>query len=353
MSTTKKQVKGFTLIELIVVMAIFGIILASAMALIQPSSKVMQNSQNMENGSAVVSNIANYIENEISSVEYLSVINSAPSSDDSTTRANYVEEYIKSYYEGALKSGSEIGGSLSYATGDIHVLTIDNNDNGKITRYTYKDVSFNPSNFNIGTPEVETLNKAYYDEYIFKIKSGLYEDDADFAGAPEDYNELLQNISSKNTQFTIKAIKKYHCPNCGADVEHDFNVSACPSCGRRISGRGGSFLYNASMSLVNIYNRSTAGVANRYYVVSDEYDETEDAVKQKIVDITSTKCVRNGTKHTTDNNGTPADDSGDTFVTLNGRSYGSVMLGTKVYYSAGDESGYTFIDSFGSEIDTN
>jgi hypothetical protein len=27
-----------------------------------------------------------------------------------------------------LKSGSEIGGSLSYATGDIHVLTIDNND---------------------------------------------------------------------------------------------------------------------------------------------------------------------------------------------------------------------------------
>ena len=57
-----KRVKGFTLIELIVVLAIFSVIMFGAMSLMTPASKIMTNTENMENGSAAVSSISKYLE---------------------------------------------------------------------------------------------------------------------------------------------------------------------------------------------------------------------------------------------------------------------------------------------------
>ena len=56
------KVKGFTLIELIIVMAVFGLLLFGVMQLIDPVSKVMKQSAIQENNAASVNNMKEYLE---------------------------------------------------------------------------------------------------------------------------------------------------------------------------------------------------------------------------------------------------------------------------------------------------
>ncbi len=346
MNTMKKQVKGFTLIELIVVMAIFGTILASAMALIQPSSKVLSNAQNQESGNAAVSNISSFLENELSSVEYLSVINDAAS----TPNTGYIEEYVKSYYEGVLKAGSTVD-HREYGEGDIHMMVVNNNDNGRITRYTYH-VSFTPGDFDITLKDTQEVNKAYYNDYYFTIRAGLYENEDDFEDGEETYQTLLNSITSKNTQFTIRTVVKCKCPSCGHEFPLNYGVDHCPSCGQHITKKGGSFLSTAAMSLVNIYNRSTSGVSGRYYVVNEAIVNNageEPGIVKSIMDITNPAMTKKGTSQEVEHlNGAK-----ETLTSNSDRQAGYVMLGTKVYYAGENTNGYTFIYSYGSEIKTS
>jgi prepilin-type N-terminal cleavage/methylation domain-containing protein len=52
----KKKIKGFTLIELIIVMAIFGAIMAAAVGLMSPVSKVFRNTAQYEQTRAAIDN---------------------------------------------------------------------------------------------------------------------------------------------------------------------------------------------------------------------------------------------------------------------------------------------------------
>ena len=55
--------KGFTLIELIIVLAIFGIILSVVMSLLDPTSKIMKKASTRERTAAYADNISEYITN--------------------------------------------------------------------------------------------------------------------------------------------------------------------------------------------------------------------------------------------------------------------------------------------------
>ena len=57
----KKNLKGFTLVELIVVMAVFGIIMLGAMRFLDPVSKMMKGASLQEANSAVVDNVKRYL----------------------------------------------------------------------------------------------------------------------------------------------------------------------------------------------------------------------------------------------------------------------------------------------------
>lgn len=308
----KKNVKGFTLIELIVVMAIFGIIMFGAMRLVVPVLKMMVQSDVHEGGNAAVSNISSYLENELSVAEYMIASNDVP---DDKGKA-YVEEFVKSYYEGVLKAGCTAE-SPAYGKGLVHVLTIDNTQNGKISNYIY-DVKFDLGNPGVTLKSEQdfAINKAYYDSYSFTIKSGLYEDNTFDPTQPDTYEQLISNLSTKETVFTIQA----------STVRNNTTYS---------------FLSNATMSLVNIYNRKGAGVPGAYYVVNEEWDSNNNVLAKTIADITTPNLSKQGD---------PYNGGAGTFT--QSRQYGGVLNGSKVLYVDGSTEGYCFVYSYGSEMDT-
>ncbi len=309
------KVKGFTLIELIVVMAIFGIIMFGAMNLIRPVTKMMVQSDVYEGGNAAVTSISNYLEGELSTAEYLIASNTIPSDNG----VALVEEFVKSYYEGVLKAGCTAD-APQYGKGKVHVMTIDNTQNGKISNYIY-EVSFalGAPNVTLRSTQEYAINKAYYDAYSFTIKAGLYEDNTFDPTQPDTYEQLIANLSTKETVFTIQASTER------------MNTTY-------------SFLSNATMSLVNIYNRNGKGVPGAYYVVNEEYDTTNAELTKKIVDITTPNLSKQGETYS-DNNGA------DHPFTVS-RQYGSVLTGSKVQYVDGSTDGYCFVYSYGAEMDT-
>ncbi len=310
----KKNVKGFTLVELIVVMAIFGIIMFGAMNLVIPVIKMMVQSDVHEGGNAAVSNISSYLENELSSAEYMLASNTVPADNGKA----YVEEFVKSYYEGVLRSGAEVD-SPAYGEGLVHVTTIDNTKNGKISKYTY-GVSFVPGvpNVTLKSSQEYAINKAYYDSYSFNIKAGLYEENTFDPTQPDLYENLISNLSTKETVFTIQA----------STVRNHTTYS---------------FLSNATMSLVNIYNRGGKGVPGAYYVINEAWDYTANELVTSIEDITMASLSKSTDTY---------QDGGITKYYTNSRTYGSVLTGSKVLYDATSTAGYCFVYSYGPEINT-
>lgn len=299
----KKTVKGFTLIELIVVMAIFGIVMFGALQLVRPVMKMMVQADVHEGGNAAVSSISGYIENELSTAEYLTVKSTLtidPAAD--------VADFVDTYYEGVLKAGCTTA-SPAYGTGKVHVMTIDNANNGKISNYVY-DVSFTPGApaVTLVSSEEYAVNKAYYDNYSFELKPGAYSTMSEFDNktfaTTADMQSILMNLSAKETTFTIKATANRN--------KTDY-----------------SFLSVSSMSLINLYNRRGGPVTGLYYVV-DERDDTSDPTNI----VTEKYIADRGAQN------------------LNPAFNQPILSGIKVDASSVSNAGYTFIYSYGVEIDT-
>jgi prepilin-type N-terminal cleavage/methylation domain-containing protein len=304
----KKTVKGFTLIELIVVMAIFGIIMFGALQLIPPVSKMMVQADVNEGGNAAVSSISNYLEGQLSSVEYLSIKNSVVSDSERTA---LVKDFVDTYYKGVLKAGSTVSSPV-YGTGTVHVLQIDNTANGKISSWDYT-VSFDPSVSPTLSNYTEwAVNKAYYDSYSYEIKPGSYSSLDVFDSAVPVPDDVLMNFTARETSFTIKSSTNRN------------NTTY-------------SFLTNSTMSLSNIYNRplsadSSLGggpggaVTGIYYVV--------DKVTVNIAGV---------------------DTQVDSIVDISSKHFesGRTPIGSAIKTdTGGDNSGYCFVYSYGVEMIT-
>lgn len=337
-----KTVKGFTLTELIVVMAIFGVIMAAAMQMIQPVSKTLQLADAHENGNAVVSNISSYIKGQVSPAEFVTVHNEVPydgsGNINMSTVDGWVHDYATTHYRGIVKGGTNAN-SPAFADGTIHVLFIENNENGRISTVTYDNVVFGsgtPPFSTGGAPPVFTVpavstanvpeiavNKAYYDNYDIQIKFGNYENITAFdaaMAAPDDFSSMASNINSKNTVFTIKATKH--------QTASEISRGATPI----------SFLEHSAMSLVNIYNKTQKSgkyMRDCYYLPWElqEIDAEGNLVYE--ADGSTPKMV-NGFMDIADPTTHPDDSYGDSVILDDG----------------GSSNGYCLIYSYSSEINT-
>jgi len=264
----KHKVKGFTLIELIVVMAIFSIILAAAWSFLPIAMKITTLSSARHDGDAAVTAISQYLKSELSPVEYLDIYASKEDTDA------VAAAYARNFYEGVLRSGSEIeedGSDLSklkYADGQIHVLVIDNQigstDNATVTRYTY-NIHCDPNDFKCARAKDAHgndlkeffINKAYYDNAKFQIEmgnpsgSGLQTFEEFKAANPTivDEDELhrqyvSQFMTADNLRFVIKSVQDR------GDQTNDYETAS-------------------AINLVNIFSRATA-VNPFYYVVNPQ-----------------------------------------------------------------------------------
>ncbi|MDE6004119.1 MAG: type II secretion system GspH family protein [Oscillospiraceae bacterium] len=311
-----KKLKGFTLIELIVVMAIFGIILIAAMQLLLPASKVMVQSEHYENQQAVVTNISNYLESVLTPAEFMDAYNG------NRDPATIAQSYAVNYYEGVLKSGCDVNSPV-FATGKIHVLELDNSGTNTVLKNYVYDADFTTGSVSVAYNSSETvnnaINNAYYDNYNLQIRVGSFDESTwgDLISQPD----FQRNVSASNTVFTIKSETK---SAVNGSVHTSYNT--------------------AFMALGNIFNSSTANL--NYYVI-DEKAAPPPVNPLDPPDPNILSIVQIATPNITAR-------QLDTSMT-NARWAGTLLNQTRNDYTVPTDAieNYYFVYSYGSDINTN
>lgn len=295
----KRTLKGFTLVELIVVMAVFGIIMLGALQFLDPVGKMMKGASLQEANSATVDNIKRYFEGTLryASAVYvhngdlkelddagsdLVVIGGTEEERQKKAVTNFVENYFR---DKADSSNNPI-------KGQAYVMKIDNDHQGRITEsvfnfeagYTYQDWNAATNNWDIKTIEPCTvtnvsmnqpvINDVYYKDYSIFASLGyntlnpIDESDAGLPKVAQDQhfgcvNPVLIKVGEDDTtgedvlapytfgkdmfSFTFVTYKNED----GAKKYHDTLAD-----GRQVFGSPYA-ASNATLALVNINNNFT------------------------------------------------------------------------------------------------
>lgn len=177
---TKKALKGFTLIELIVVVAIFGMIMAAAYAIIGPVRNLYNSTYSYTDSVAVVDNVAMYLESNLRYCNRIDICDNANIANETGFRNAKVDEFIARYH---LKDTARISNVVKDEF--IYLLKIDNPDpadpavpvdldapslaltdreSGKISvwKYSVKNSAWVDADF-----KEWAVNRQFYDEYTF------------------------------------------------------------------------------------------------------------------------------------------------------------------------------------------
>lgn len=130
-----KKLKGFTLIELIIVMAVFGILMVAVMSIMNPLSKIVKRASLQEANAAAVDNMKRYMEGSLRYSDCIEVFvgdlvdfTGNPVADEDAA----VLRFIENHYTNRTNPGGE-----NPLTGKIRMLKIDNADAGRVTEYEW------------------------------------------------------------------------------------------------------------------------------------------------------------------------------------------------------------------------
>lgn len=174
----KKIKKGFTLLELIIVMAIFSILMVGVMALIKPVSNMFKNTAISEKTYSYANNVQQYLQTKLEYAEDVYVGTSSKMTLTSDGKANneaiakLVEKFRKDHFEDVVLTRDK-GDSTEYVNGKIHVIRLVNSDGtdshgndvrkGQITHRVYDFNSETDAKIATDTvvDEVAELNPAY------------------------------------------------------------------------------------------------------------------------------------------------------------------------------------------------
>ena len=120
----KRKFKGFTLIELIIVMAIFSLLMVGAMSLIDPISKIHSRANTGENSYAYVDNIQNYLQDSLEYSDHLWVVQGDFTQDELSEKAF---EFKKTYYNDVIAKKDK-DSTTDFGNCKIRVMSLLNKD---------------------------------------------------------------------------------------------------------------------------------------------------------------------------------------------------------------------------------
>ena len=177
----KKMVKkGFTLTELIVVVAIFSIIMVAVMSLIDPVSNIYKSTALAERTYANANSIQTYVQTQLEYAESMVVATSNNIGDgaggvSSDELQELVEEYGRSHFNYIVSAKGRSGAeeeldSVCWTNGNIHVLRLVNSgdDRGQVMHSVYPFRSNDDTNggFTLVNPSSVTeepmINPAFF-----------------------------------------------------------------------------------------------------------------------------------------------------------------------------------------------
>lgn len=162
----RKNLKGFTLLELILVMAIFGILMAAVMSIIKPLNKLSKRASIQEANASAVDNIKNYFESSLRYSDCIEVFPNGLTDNngdffkdttiyppqklkdtfgvykyDGTSKIVTAEEaavinFIDNHYTNRVKPN--VDNKAEPIQGRVRMLKVDNNNGGVISEKEWK-----------------------------------------------------------------------------------------------------------------------------------------------------------------------------------------------------------------------
>lgn len=182
----KKKLNGFTLIELVIVLAIFGIILAVIMSLIQPATKIMKKASVRESTASYSDNISEYLDNSLhySSFMYVYENGFADLLGYEISEEDAVNFFVNQTFDGAV--GTEDGETCIPLKGRVHVLKLLNNDTtigsetykaGRVLESTYDFTAreygeIGSTTINLVNENREVINEEHFRDYTYYYNIG-------------------------------------------------------------------------------------------------------------------------------------------------------------------------------------
>lgn len=128
----KKVLKGFTLVELIIVMAVFSLLMLGAMSLVDPVSRIYKHSNDFEKTYSYVDNIQNYLQGTLQYADNVWVYQGSMTDDQIKDE---VFEFKEAFYKDIVSTNN--GTTVKYSKCTIHVLTLLNSDLNVSATETY------------------------------------------------------------------------------------------------------------------------------------------------------------------------------------------------------------------------
>lgn len=257
----KKKVKGFTLMEMIIVVALFGLIMAGALSLLQPLNRVYKDTMQYEGARATVDNIKMYIEDnvkysrilhvytginnieDISTIPEHSLISSTMASNNNLVAPYGAVDYLRNRYllgdVGYQYSSSTLKrvtkaedivylihidnpeydstGSIKYDLSNIDITNPDNR--GKVTVYTY-------INGIEQTSERKVLSDVAYREYSFALNLGELEVDASNNPIKDAGNYKYTQFQPSKFAMTINIYANKRNPSLNQHYAEDTRITS-------------------------------------------------------------------------------------------------------------------------------
>lgn len=288
------KVKGFTLVELIVVMAIFSIIMFGAIRVMDPLNKIVKHASTQEANSATVDNIKHYFEDSLRYAEHVEVYsgalvddsgNSIANDDTSTTdEETAVLDFLKRYYEDMVTADEH--GNVSKLSGKIRMLKINNdvdsNGNyGVVSEYewdftagrSYDQIDatgavISPEEFHdaatLSNVKIvnSVINSNYYDDYAFTFIPGFCET----VGGKVQYVDMNTDGVSDNSDKELSTKSSFFSMSVVIGDKEDGKFDIASDTLETVS-----MISNINFSFVNINSGFVSG--KFYYPVA--YKENE------------------------------------------------------------------------------
>lgn len=169
----KKSLKGFTLIELIVVIAVFGLILAAALSILGPVNNIYSTTYRYSDSVAIVDNVSMYIEDNLRYCNRMDICDKALIADLDAFKTKKVDEFITRYRLNDTSKVSQVVPNekiylmkIENPEGitDLNPDTLDNSNykqSGKVSLWTYTLGS--------GWTDYKewAVNEQFYEDYTF------------------------------------------------------------------------------------------------------------------------------------------------------------------------------------------
>ena len=195
-----RKLKGFTLIELIVVMAIFGILMVAVMQILNPLNKISKRATIQEANAAAVDNIKNYMESSLRYADCIEV-NVGALTDNNGNFLRDTTVYPQAKLNSTFGVKSLTPGVSDVTPEEAFVINfLDNHYSNRVQPNT--DDSAVPTGGRVRLLKIDNANGGVISEKEWSWNAGFtytkfYEDETEFEGETYHKGDIMKKLDAE------------------------------------------------------------------------------------------------------------------------------------------------------------